>query len=110
MSEHERRTRHVDPKHKSEAVIRVLKGESVSDVAAELGVRLHRLERWQNTFLAGGLEALEKESKVRHRSAVHELQQALKPVLQWVGLFVVLALTILFLVRFLNTSSPETGG
>lgn len=110
MSEHERRTRHLSPKEKSEAVLRLLKGESASDVAAELGVRLHRLERWQNSFLAGGLEALEKDAKARRRTASQELQQALKPVLQWVGLFLVLAITILFLVRFLNTSSPETGG
>lgn len=45
---------------KREVVLRILKGEPLDALSRELGVELHRLERWRDKALAG-LDAALKE-------------------------------------------------
>lgn len=92
--------RHVSPKDKSAAVLRLIRGDEVGVVAQETGVSVGRLERWQSAFLAGGLEALEKDS--HHKTGSQKLSARLKVIMPWVGLLVALLITVLLLVRFLN--------
>jgi hypothetical protein len=43
---------------KREVVLRLLRGESIQALSRELGVEIHRLERWREKALAGIEEAL----------------------------------------------------
>jgi hypothetical protein len=48
--------------HKSEAVLRLLRGEDIETLSRELGVTAAKLSQWRNTFLAGGADSLKKRS------------------------------------------------
>jgi transposase len=43
---------------KMEAVLRLLRGESLEELSRELGVEAHRLAAWRDDFLEGGKEGL----------------------------------------------------
>ena len=43
---------------KMDAVLRLLRGESLEELSRELGVEAHRLTAWRDDFLAGGKEGL----------------------------------------------------
>ena len=43
---------------KMEAVLRLLRGESLEELSRELQVEAHRLAAWRNDFLEGGKDAL----------------------------------------------------
>ena len=43
---------------KMEAVLRLLRGESLEELSRELQVEAHRLAAWRDDFLEGGKEAL----------------------------------------------------
>jgi transposase-like protein len=43
---------------KMEAVLRLLRGESMEVLSRELGIEAHRLAAWRDDFLEGGKEAL----------------------------------------------------
>jgi transposase len=43
---------------KADAVVRLLRGESLDEVSRELRVEAHRLQAWRDEFLAGGIEGL----------------------------------------------------
>lgn len=43
---------------KLEAVLRLLRGESLEGLSRELQVEAHRLAAWRDDFLEGGKEAL----------------------------------------------------
>src|ERR1051326_5876035 len=43
---------------KMEAVLRLLRGESVEELSRELQVEAHRLAAWRDDFLEGGKEGL----------------------------------------------------
>lgn len=47
-----------DTTWREEAILRVLSGDSVVEVAGELGVPPGRLRRWRDSFLQGGRDAL----------------------------------------------------
>ncbi|WP_156939634.1 helix-turn-helix domain-containing protein, partial [Desulfocurvus vexinensis] len=49
-------------KHKTEAVLRLLRGEDIEILSRELGVTAAALTRWRDQFLAGGAEGLKKRS------------------------------------------------
>jgi hypothetical protein len=62
------RTTVVEPEHpkevrwsarrKADAVMRLLRGESLDEVSRELRVEAHRLAAWRDEFIAGGVEHL----------------------------------------------------
>jgi Helix-turn-helix domain len=43
---------------KADAVLRLLRGESLEELSRELKVEAHRLAAWRDDFLEGGKEAL----------------------------------------------------
>jgi len=43
---------------KADAVIRLLRGESLEELSRELRVEAHRLQAWRDEFVAGGIEGL----------------------------------------------------
>jgi transposase len=45
-------------RRKTDAVMRLLRGEDLDTVARELRVEAHRLAAWREEFMAGGAEAL----------------------------------------------------
>jgi transposase len=45
-------------RRKADAVVRLLRGESLDELCRELGVEAHRLQAWRDEFLAGGIEGL----------------------------------------------------
>ena len=48
--------------HKSEAVLRLLRGEDIETLSRELGVTAATLSQWRSAFLAGGAESLKQRS------------------------------------------------
>lgn len=46
--------------HKTEAVLRLMRGEDIEILSRELGVTAARLTRWREAFLAAGAEGLKK--------------------------------------------------
>ena len=48
------------PKHKTEAVLRLLRGEDLDLVSREIGVTAAPLSEWRDIFLAGGADAFKK--------------------------------------------------
>ena len=48
--------------HKTEAVLRLLRGEDIDTLSRELGVTAATLSQWRSAFLAGGAESLKKRS------------------------------------------------
>lgn len=63
--------KHFFPKRKTEAVLRILRGESLEIVSRELGITAAQLSSWRKTFLDAGLrgfatkkdDAKEEETK-----------------------------------------------
>src|SRR3972149_1642892 len=43
---------------KADAVVRLLRGESLEELSRELRVEAHRLQAWRDEFVAGGIEGL----------------------------------------------------
>lgn len=48
--------------HKTEAVLRLLRGEDIEMLSRELGVTAAKLSQWRDAFLAGGADGLKKRS------------------------------------------------
>jgi transposase-like protein len=48
-----------------EAVLRLLRGESLAVLSRELGVEAHRLAAWRDDFLEGGKDALKGQRPAR---------------------------------------------
>src|SRR5580698_3851629 len=59
-SHSDRQHMQVTAREKTDAVLRLLKGESVVNISQELGVSVSRIERWQSSFLAAGAAELSK--------------------------------------------------
>ena len=43
---------------KMDAVMRLLRGETIDQVSRDIGIEAHRLAAWRDDFIAGGKEAL----------------------------------------------------
>ncbi len=93
---------HVPVFEKTAAALRLLKGDSVEALSAEMGVSVRRLERWKDEFVAGGSDALAKRKDLgspgwwsRHSATVW----------QWTLLLAGLILVISFLARFMQRGS-----
>jgi transposase len=97
-------TRQFAARDKTDAVLRLLKGESLADVGKELGVATERLERWRNDFVTGGSAAL---SKRKSSGSQGWLAKNGTKVVQWVAFLVVLAAVIGALEVFLQRGSGE---
>jgi hypothetical protein len=95
------RQQHFDVDQKCAAVRRVLGGESANRVAAELQVSADRLARWERYFLRGGREAL-----ARHNDGSRWTQIRWRKAMPWVGLLLILILSVYAASRFLQAPEP----
>ena len=94
-----KRRRSLEPEAKAKAIMRVLAGETKASVAAELGVSIDRMERWQSTFYNAGVEALANKSNARKSIKFKPGSGTLG---QWAVLALILIASIVVLVRMLT--------
>jgi hypothetical protein len=86
---------------KRDAVLRLLKGESIDQVCDDLGVSIRRLERWKDEFIGGGLDALSRRKDLdqgwwaRNRTGI----------IQWIFVLIALVALVVLLNRFMQRSS-----
>lgn len=87
-STHDHRNVRFTSHEKINAVLRLLKGESVEIVSRELGVSVSRVERWKGRFVAAGSAELSKRTDDPSKGWVgkHSVR-----IWQWIWLLVVLA-------------------
>jgi Helix-turn-helix domain len=98
------RREHIATRAKIDAVLRVLAGESVETLSRELGVTVHRIERWKNTFIEGGTAELSKKKDVQSESWVSKHASSIQ---QWMWLLFAMIIVITLLVLYAGKSSPE---
>lgn len=61
-------------KRKSEAVVRLLRGEDLELLSREYGVTAARLSQWRETFLTGGQTALKEHPSEERDGQIARLQ------------------------------------
>ena len=83
---------------KVDAVLRLLKGESLVPVGEDIGVSIRRLTRWQNEFVAGGTAELSK----RRSSTSHSWLEKHGAIVRWTFLLLVLGASIALLAMMLQ--------
>ena len=103
-SQEDRRHSRFSSHEKTDAVLRLLKGESVETVSQELGVTVGRIERWKSSFVAAGSAELarRKDDPSKGWRAKHS-----RAVWQWMWLLVALVAVISMLVLFMQRGSQE---
>jgi transposase len=89
---------------KTEAVLRVLKGESLETIREELGITIGRIERWKTSFVAGGSAELAKRKTDSSKSWAVKHSTFLQ---QWGWLLFTLVTIIGLLVVFMQRSPRE---
>lgn len=98
--QHARFTSH----EKTDAVLRLLKGESVETVSQELGVSVGRIERWKSSFVAAGSAELAKRKDVHSKSWAAKHSGS---IWQWMWLLLALVAVISLLVLFMQRGGQE---
>jgi hypothetical protein len=86
---------------KTEAVLRLLKGDSIETVSQDLGVAIPRIERWKNRFVEAGSTELAKRRSESSKGWVAKHSSSIR---QWIWLLVALIAFITILVVFLQRS------
>ena len=73
-------------RHRTEAVLRLLRGENVDQIAQSLGVKAPAVEGWTEAFLMGGASALSLRESRREpadlSNRIHELQSRIDQLTQ----------------------------
>jgi hypothetical protein len=94
----------VTSRAKTDAVLRLLNGESVATISQELGVSIGRIERWKDRFVQAGTAELARRQDepstswaARHASSIW----------QWIWLLIALVALVSFLAVFMQRGSPE---
>lgn len=65
---------------KTDAVLRLLRGEAVDELSRELGVEAHRLAAWRDDFLEHGKQGLKSARADRGDAAERRLKHAERKV------------------------------
>ena len=89
---------------KTDAVLRLLQGESVAVVSQEMGVSVGRIERWKNRFVEAGSAEIAKRRDVSSQGWVAKHSNSIR---QWTWLLLVLIALISLLAVFLQRASQE---
>jgi hypothetical protein len=98
-------TSRIPSREKTEAVLRVLRGEDLHLVARELNVSTSKIEEWKETFIAAGRDKLREHSKKRQRFRWLKGRQTV--VIQWLLLFVALFYFVRFLLHMTTATPPD---
>jgi hypothetical protein len=91
-------------REKTDAVLRLLKGESLQAVSQEIGVSVARIERWKGSFVAAGTAELGRRRDVSSKSWV---TKNLGVIRQWSWLLFALIAVISILVLLKERSGQE---
>lgn len=91
------------PEAKTKAVLRVLRGESESEVAGDYGVSQSRLARWEREFVKAGAAGL-AQARSPKRKLWRRLRKYGAVVLQGIGILLVLVLIVRVLTKFFEPS------
>jgi hypothetical protein len=91
-------------REKTDAVLRLLKGESVQTVSQEIGVSVARIERWKGSFVAAGSAELASRKDVSSKNWV---TKNLAVIRQWSWLLFALIAVISILVMLMERSGQE---
>ncbi|MDQ7841719.1 MAG: helix-turn-helix domain-containing protein [bacterium] len=62
---------------KADAVVRLLRGESLDELSRELRVEAHRLQAWRDEFVAGGLDGLKGKPLAPEDRRLREAERTL---------------------------------
>lgn len=62
---------------KADAVVRLLRGESLEELSRELRVEAHRLQAWREEFVASGIEGLKGTPLTRDDRRLKEAERKL---------------------------------
>lgn len=89
---------------KTDAVLRLLKGESVETVSDELGVTIGRLERWKDTFVSAGSAELAKRTDVPSNRWV---AKHFGSIWQWMWLLAALVAIISILSLYMQRGTGD---
>jgi hypothetical protein len=103
-SRHDHRPSLFTSHEKTDAGLRLLKGESVDAVSQELGVSPGRVERWKSTFVGAGSAELAKRNGAPSKSSVAKHSGS---IWQWMCLLLALVAIISILVVFLQRGGQE---
>ena len=85
-------------------MLRLLKGEPVNVLSAELGVSVQRLERWHSDFLEAGASRMAKKNRLSGYDWFAEHSAA---IVQWAGLLLALVAAIIAMAMFLRSMSQQ---
>jgi hypothetical protein len=89
---------------KTDAVLRLLKGESVETLSQELGVTVGRIERWKSSFVAAGSAELARRKDISSKGWAGKYSGSIR---QWVWLLFALVAVISVLVLLMQHSPQE---
>jgi hypothetical protein len=89
---------------KTDAVMRLLKGESLDAICQELGVSVRRVERWKTRFVDAGTAELARRTDVPSDSW---MARNAKSIQQWIWLILALIAVIGVLVVLMQRSAQE---
>ena len=103
-SRHDHRHARFTSHEKTDAVLRLLKGESVETVSEELGASADRIERWKNSFVAAGSAELAKRQDISKKNWAGKYAGS---IWQWMWLLVALVAVITILVVFMQRGGQE---
>jgi hypothetical protein len=91
-------------REKIDAVLRLLKGESVQTVSQEIGVSVARIERWKGSFVAAGSAELSRRKDVSSKNWVTSNWSVIR---QWSWLLFALIAVISVVVMLKERGGQE---
>ena len=74
-----------DPELKMEIVLRVIKGENVSDLVKEYDVSRNSIYLWKKEFLDGGMIKLSSESATEQEAKLKEKDEQIQEMQKIIG-------------------------
>ena len=74
-----------DPELKMEIVLRVIKGENVSDLVKEYDVSRNSIYLWKKEFLDGGMSKLSGESVTEQEAKLKEKDEQIQEMQKIIG-------------------------
>jgi hypothetical protein len=84
---------------KTQAVLRLLRGEPAETLSEEFGISIRRLERWQEEFISGGRNALARRKDLSSNNWLGEHAVAIR---QWFWLVLALGAVVSLLAKLLE--------
>jgi hypothetical protein len=94
----------VTSRAKTDAVLRLLNGESIAAISQELGVSIGRIERWKDRFVQAGTAEL---SRRQDEPSTGWVAKHSSSIWQWIWLLIALVALVSFMAVFMQRTSPQ---